>query len=267
MKLTTRVLALALAAAVPLPALAHKLWLLPSYTILSPNEWVTVDAAVSNELFLFNHNPARLDSLRIISPSGRTASPKNSITAKYRSSFDVELDETGTWRIALVMHGLTASWEESGEPRRWRGTVENFASEVPADADRLEVHEMVNRVETFVTAGAPTTGLFKPSGKGLELVPVTHPNDLFVGEAAQFKLLLDGKPAANLKVLLVPGGIRYRDAQNEIEAQTDAEGAFGVEWPTAGMYWLNASIEDRQASKPASGRRASYSATLEVLPQ
>ena len=48
---TSLSLALALAAAAPLTALAHKQWLLPSATVVAGNDpWITVDAAVSNQL-------------------------------------------------------------------------------------------------------------------------------------------------------------------------------------------------------------------------
>ena len=53
------------------------------------------------------------------------------------------------------------------------------------------------RVETFVTNGAPSE--LKASGRGLELTPVTHPNDLYAGEAITFKLTDNGKPAAKAK--------------------------------------------------------------------
>lgn len=265
--LRLRALLAALALAAPMSALAHKQFLLPSYTVLSEKEWVTVDAAVSNELFLFNHNPARLDALKITSPTGKTVAAQNQLTARYRSTFDVELTEPGTWRIALENQGLFANWEEGGQSKRWRGTVEAFEKEVPKNAEKLVVNQMANRVETYVTAGAPTTAVFEPTGQGLELVPVTHPNDLFAGEAASFKLVLDGQPAANLKVTVVPGGVRYRNTQDAIEVNTDAHGQFSVEWPAPGMYWLNASVQDDKAAKPATGRRASWTATMEVLPE
>ena len=64
-------LALALVAALPLTASAHKAWLLPSQTVLAGNDpWISVDAAVSNDLFYFNHVPLRLDNLVIIAPDG-----------------------------------------------------------------------------------------------------------------------------------------------------------------------------------------------------
>ncbi len=97
---------------------------------------------------------------------------------------------------------------------------------------------------------------------------MTHPNDLFAGEAATFKLQIDGKPAAGLEVEIIRGGTRYRNAQDEIKVTTDAKGTFSVTWPDAGMYWLEASTEDKKTSvKQAKQRRLSYVATLEVLPQ
>src|SRR5690606_35151445 len=123
------------------------------------------------------------------------------------------------------------------------------------------------RIETFVTAGTPTTEVFKPANKGLELVPVTHPNDLYAGENAEFTLLIDGEPAVGAEVLVLAGGMRYRTSQDAIKAVTDKNGTFTVSWPKAGMYWLSASYEDDKAKAPATRRSGGYSATFEVLPQ
>ena len=263
-------LALALAAAIPFTASAHKAWLLPSQTVFAgENAWVTVDAAVSNDLFYFNHVPLALERLAITAPDGSRAESVNGATGKFRSVFDVELKQAGTYRIAMVNSGLSASWEDAdGKPKRWRGTAAKFATEVPQDAKNLQVTQSLGRVETFVTRGAPNDTALKPSGEGLELVAVTHPNDLFAGEEAKFKLLIDGKPAAGLEIEIVRGGTRYRNAQEEIKATTDAKGEFSVTWPEAGMYWLETGTEDDKTSLPqAKQRRLSYVATLEVLPQ
>ncbi len=263
------VLALAIAAVLPFSALAHKAWLQPSQTVLAGERpWITVDAAVSNDLFYFNHVPLRLDTLVITAPDGSAVQPQNPATGKYRSVFDVELVQTGTYRLALVNDGLFANWNENGQRKRWRGNAASFASEVPKDAKDLQVSQALGRVETFVTNGAPNQTALKPSGRGLELVPVTHPNDLFVGEKATFKLQIDGKPAPGLAVEIVRGGTRYRNAQDELKLTTDAQGSFSVTWPEAGMYWLETTSEDSKTSLPqAKQRRLSYVATLEVLPQ
>ena len=257
---------LAVAASLPLAAYAHKPWLLPSVTVSTVDQWVTVDAAVSNELFQFNHTPLRIDALTITAPDGSTASPENVATGKYRTTFDLHLTKNGTYRLANVNNGVFASYEENGATKRWRGTAEKFAAEVPANAKNLQVNESAGRVETFVTAGKPSA--LKPVNVGLELVAVTHPNDLYAGEPAQFRFLLDGKPAANLPVRVFPGGFRYRDSPDDMKFTTDANGQVSIDWPAPGMYWLESSLQDDKTSlKLAKQRRVSYAATLEVLPQ
>lgn len=269
MKPTIRHAALLLALTIPLSAQAHKAWLRPSQTVLSGNEpWITVDAAISNDLFYFNHVPMRMDNLAITAPDGSTVPPQNLATGKYRSVFDVALTQTGTWRIANVNDGLTASWSENGQRKRWRGNAADFPRDVPANADELQVSESVSRIETFVSNGAPDEGALKVTGKGLEMQPITHPNDLFAGETARFRLLVDGAPAAGIELEIVRGETRYRNAQEEIKLTTDASGEFQVRWPQAGMYWLEASSRDERTSIPqATQRRLLYVATLEVLPQ
>ena len=135
-------------------------------------------------------------------------------------------------------------------------------------ATDIKIGESWNRNEIFVTAGEPTDTVLKPSGKGLELVPVTHPNDLVAGEPATFRFVVDGKPAAGLEIELIRGGTRYRNAQGEIKATTDAKGEISVTWPEAGMYWLETATTDSKTSVPqAKQRRLSYVGTFEVLPQ
>src|SRR5690606_9208557 len=201
--------------------------LLPSATVLSSDKgWITVDAAAGNDKFYFNHNALRLNGLTVTAPDGTAVEPQNTSTGKLRSTFDLNLTQAGTYRLAIVGDAIAASWEESGERKRWFGQPQDAAQHIPAKADKLKVWQSVRRIETFVTAGKPTD--VKPSGKGLELVALTHPNDLYAGETAQFQMMLDGQPASSLEVLVVPGGSRYRDQVNEIKLKTDDQGKFSV---------------------------------------
>lgn len=267
--LSAKLTVLAMAALMPLAAHAHRQWLLPSATIVSGNDaWVTVDAAVSNDLFFFEHVPLRLDNLAVTAPDGSMAKGENQSMGRYRSTFDVHLTQPGTYRLAVVNQGVFASYKENGQTKRWRGSAQAFAREVPANAQDLQVTQTASRVEAFVTAGKPTDKVLQTTGRGLELAPVTHPNDLFAGETATFRLLLDGKPAANVDVSVVPGGIRYRDKLGDVTVKTDGDGKFAVKWPTPGMYWMEAEVRDDKTDiKQAKARRAVYAATVEVLPQ
>ena len=264
----------ALAALAAVPASAHRQWMMPSSTVVSGDDvWVTVDAAVSNDLFYFEHQPMRLDAMKAWAPDGTEAAIENKSTGRYRSTFDVHLTQKGTWRIASVADMLMGSYDLNGKTERLpRGTTTaNLAERVPAGATNVKTAEANNRNEIFVSVGEPTTTLFKPTGKGIELAPVTHPNDLFSGEAATFQFLLDGKPAAGLPVTVIPGGIRYRDQLGQMDLKTDAEGKVEVTWPEPGMYWLNVTTPqvEREAGEggapPPLARRASYVTTLEVL--
>jgi len=249
-------------------ASAHKMWVRPSETVLTgPNPLITVDAAISNDLFFFNHHALSLNGLVVTAPDGSKAPVENQATLRYRSVFDVPLSQKGTYRIAVETDTLFATWEENGERRMWRGSKADADAKLPADAPNLKITERRGRVETFATNGNPTVESLKPTGKGLELVPITHPNDLFAGESARFKLLADGEPAAGLKIEIIRGGTRYRNAQQEIEATTDANGEFLVQWGEAGMYWLETSTTDNKTEHPrAESRSLGYTATLEVLP-
>lgn len=257
----------ALLACLPLAAQAHRAFIVPSETVLSANGWITVDAAVSNDLFYFNHNPLRLENLKITGPDGSAVEAANVNTGKFRSTFDLNLATSGTYKIGMVNDMLMAQYEdEKGERKRWRGSAATL-SELPANAKNLQLSQNQTRVETFVTAGKPNDVALKPSGSGLELVPVTHPNDLFAGEPATFGFVLDGKPAANVKVTVVPGASRYRNKQNEMVLTTDSAGKVAITFADPGMYWLQAQVQDDKPTvKQAQQRRASYVATFEVLP-
>ncbi len=153
-----------------------------------------------------------------------------------------------------------------GRPRIDPSHIVASVDEIPANATDIDLTETLGRNEFFVTAGEPSETLFKPSGKGLEFVPVTLPTDLVSNEPAQFRFLVDGLPAAGLEVEVIPGGRRYREADGTQKLVTDGDGVLTVTWPMAGMYWLNTSLTDSKPANPkASKRRMSYTATLEVL--
>jgi len=269
---------LSLAAVLPTAAHAHRTWLLPSATVVSGKEpQVSVDAAVSEDLFEYDTNSLALDGLSIVAPDGSKLNAENLGTTRRRSSFDVKLTQPGTYRIVNFTETATASYKIGGETKRWRGSLDALAKDVPANAEELQVTRMQNRVETYVTndnktdnkADPKASKAFTPQGSGLELIPLTTPTDLSAGDSSSFRLLLDGKPAVDLDVTILRGGNRYRYKMGEIALKTDAQGQFSVKWPEAGRYWIGANAGGRgpggTAAQPA--RRASLSATVEVLPQ
>lgn len=284
---------LLLAAAAAVPAQAHNQWIKPSATSVSGTDgWVTFDAATSTDPFVADHNAMRLESIRAFAPDGSEVKIENGAAGRYRSTFDLHLTQPGTYRVGTANSGVMGSYKLDGEDRRvgGRGGPPPGAGgpggpggmaprpgaggpppesggpdfKLPPGATDVKLTERIARNEVFVTLGKPSP--IKPSGKGLELAPITHPADLVSDEPARFRLLVDGKPAANVKVELIPDGRRYRDAAEEIALTSDAKGEVVVRWPAPGLYWLSASATDKKTSVTGVGeRRLGYATTLEVL--
>jgi hypothetical protein len=225
-------------------AQAHRPWMIPNTTFVETDKeaWVTIDGAVSEGLFEADHMPLRLDGLTVTDPDGVTTPAPAATVGKFRSSVDIRLPKNGTYRITLAT------------TREVRGAV---------------VHQ---RQDTFVTANKPSSGALKPTGVGLELVPVTHPNELRAGEKAAFRFLLNGQPLPNFPFSLTPGGVKYRGTLNEVRLSTDAKGEARFTLPAPNMYWLSARYPaDAPRGPGAEGqgdaKRYSYAATLEILPE
>jgi hypothetical protein len=255
-------------------AQAHRPWMLPTSTFIETERdaWVTIDGAISEGLFDVDHMPLRMDGLTVTDPDGATAPAPAATVGKFRSSVDLKLPKNGTYRVTLAATNVMGSYKLNGEMKRFRASEQTADKEVPAGATELKRTTMVQRQDTFVTVNKPTTGALKPVGSGLELVPVTHPNELRAGEKATFRFQLDGKPLPNFPFSLVPGGVKYRGTLNEVRLTTDAKGEATFTLPAPNMYWLSAAYPANAprgpgAEGPADAKRYSYSATLEILPE
>lgn len=269
-------LAATAALAAPQMAGAARPWMLPSETMFSGsgNEWLTVDAAVSTDLYYFDH-PGQDWQPVVTAPDGSSAQVENRSVGKLRETFDLGIKARGTYKIAISNEMLIGSYMLNGERKMLpRGTTPaTLAAAVPQGATDVQSATAMTRIETFVTAGEPSNGVFTATGKGLEMVPVTHPNDLAVGEAATFQFLLNGKPAAHLDVIAIPGGSRYRADLKQMDARTDAQGKVTLTWPEAGMYWISVSSGGPRGPQGGEGGprpmappqdRATYAMTVEV---
>lgn len=256
--LKTRLLAaVAVGAAILAPAVANaaRNWVLPSTTTLSgSNAWVTFDAASSDDLYFPDLRPLSMDSISVLDGEGQKVEPTSPMTGKFRSTFDVQLTKPGTYKVTSLATMIMASYTQDGEVKRFRGSADDFAKQVPADAADLKTIKSVARSETFVTRDKPTEAALKPTGQGLEMTPVTHPSDVVATEPATFKLLLDGKPAAGVEVTLMRGYDHWSGkAAPELKVTTGADGAFKVTLPQAGLWWMSASYRTGETGRGGPG--------------
>lgn len=259
-----------LMAAGSIGAQAHHPWLLPSSTLVDSKDGVVaIDAASSEDLFEFDNRGLPLDGVVVTGPDGRAVTPSAiNAASRHRSSFELTLEQPGTYRIANLSDGVMVSYRQAGESKRFRGTREAWEKARPADASEVRITRLAGRVETFVARQRPSEQPFAPANAGLELLPLDAPVDLSDGDRTRFRVLLDGKPLADAVVSLLRGGNRYRYRMGEQSLRTDAQGQFTVAWEQPGRYWLGLSHSTPGAtpdSPPA--QRLSYAATFEVRPR
>lgn len=261
----------------PLTSLAHRQWVLPSTTVLSGvDQWISVEGASSNNLFFPNHRPLRLESIHVTDPEGEPVELHSATAGEIRTTFELHLAKQGTYAIAVQSSGrrgpantVFGTWEKDGKPERWRGTIEELKALDLTTMPGFKLRERGSRqLVTFVTCGAPTTSVLEPTGEGLEIEYLTHPNDLFHGESAQFRLLLDGQPAADAELTIVPGNDRFRNDPGEVTFTSDADGLVTIPWPAPGRYWVEASAAAAGRLRGIPSEKVStYITVLEVLPE
>ena len=269
-RLTKTIVLGLIAAGISMSAQAHDAWLLPNTAMVDAKEaWVTLDAGISNQLFEFNHAPLRLDNLTITDPDGVATRAEGAVLGKYRSTLDLRLPKDGTYRLSIVNNNVMGSYKLGNETKRFRGAQGSPAVQVPAGATEVQSTNVISRLETFVSANKMNDTALKPSGTGLEMIPVTHPSDLRVGEPIRVRFQLDGQPAANLPFSVVGGTAKYRNAAGEQRVTTDAKGEASFTVTAPNMYYVSASVPhgERKGPPQAGAKRYTYAATFEVLPQ
>lgn len=275
-------------------AQAHMTWILPNTSHAEGKEaTVSVDAAVSEDLFQFER-ALKLETLRITGPDGQPREAEGRSSARHRESFELKLVQDGTYRISHTSQGLMASYRLGGETKRFRGSADAFAKDVPANAEVLGVTLNHNRQQTFVSKETPEPARFAAEGQGLEVLPLGPVTDLSTGDTTRLQLLLNGQPLPGATLKLLRDGNRYRYKLGEELLTSDAQGVVHIQWREAGRYLLGASAGDRPAAPPAGAapapggapngapaggpvmtggtrdkplQRASLSVTFEVLPR
>ncbi|MGJ8656387.1 MAG: DUF4198 domain-containing protein [Akkermansiaceae bacterium] len=252
-------------------SLAHRSWLLPSTTILSgKSSWVTVDAAISNDLFYANHYAVGIEGMVVTGPEGKPVEILNSKDGRIRTTFDFEVTKQGSYEVESNRRMVFGGWTENGKQEKWRGTQEELEKIDFTGKKEIKLTRYSIRNTTYVTNGQPNLTALIPENKGLELSFVnTHPNDLVTGEKNTFCVVHNGKPAKNITIEILRGNDRYHNDKKAIKLTTDAEGKFSFSVRTAGSYWIEGTTENKgndYKGNPVSQMDA-FTAVVEVLPE
>lgn len=285
--LTTAAAAVVLAGA----ASAHSPYIAPT-TFAPDREFVSVSTAMTEGNFFVPDFPIRgAGDYVAVSPAGEVVDLGAGVTFKELSVVDVPLPQEGTWRIGTGERpGRVAKWARIDgqwrmvrpagqpappprppEPARKPGAMSDEApprvapveaADVPAGTEVIESRSFL-KAETYVTRGAPSKGALKPVGKGFELIPETHPNEIYAGEAFKFALTQDGRPAP-AHYAVARAGDNYAEKRFSLTGAADAAGKAAITFDQPGVYVLEIHYPERGEGAPPLASSTVYSLTFEV---
>lgn len=134
--------------------------------------------------------------------------------------------------------------------------------QVPAGAKRMS---SLNTpiAETFVSKAKPSalSQLPQPTGQGLELKLLSHPNQAFLGDDFKAQVLFNGQPVTDLDVDVFLGANAYDlNAKRELpHAKTDVKGELTVPLKSAGIYLISFAYPEAAASTTQAPAAQTYS--------
>lgn len=277
-------------------AAAHTPYLLPlTFSVSRP--YVSLQAGISDELFFVPEGAVRTDYY-VVNPAGARNKLDRLTHLKDYTSIEADTPEAGTYRFVTGDEGgrvtkfakVDGAWRMVRPPRNpqpaqgemqprpaapaaasapARAPSPRFIDEaaLPAGAEVTEVLS-VRRLETYVTKGAPSRGALAVTGQGLEVRPVTHPNEIFIDQGFNFDVLVDGAPVPGLEFTVYRAGNAYEDKKVFAEVKSDARGRVALKFDKAGIYLMTArypAASNAPLTEKPAPRSYGYTMTFEVF--
>lgn len=218
-------------------AAAHTPYLAPSSFDPVFGKMVTLDAAFAEKFFVPEAAFAGSD-FKVINPNGVAVAPETLSTLKTRVVIEHSLEDKGTYKFSTGHRTgkIFRIYEKDGK----RHVMEKPGDALPEGAKELSFFQAITLAETYVTKGAPDTGAIKAWGKGLEIKPETHPNEIYAGESFDFTVDFEGEAIADqqLDIFTAQGEFSPKDAIAKVT--TDAAGAASFTPTDPGVYLVRA---------------------------
>ena len=214
-------------------AQAHMPYVLPTQFDIGKNDHITAQSAFAEDAFM--PEVAMRDApFHLIGPDGKSLATGPVTHLRDLSVFEADTKLEGSYRVSTGQRaGRKGKMFKVGDEWVMRGE----GGEPPANAEQVDVQSMT-LAEAYVTRGQPTDAALKPTGKVLEIQPVTHPNAIAAGSDASFILLFDGKPLQAADVTLFRSAGVHDGRKVAAQTKSDANGRFTFRPEDAGTYLI-----------------------------
>ncbi|EGF91649.1 nickel uptake substrate-specific transmembrane region family protein [Asticcacaulis biprosthecium C19] len=242
-------------------ALAHSPYLKPNtFNPDTKRPHVTVEASFA-EGDLRPDVAMMSDHFVVVGPDGTVTPLTPAGRLKDASFLEVPLGGAGTYRVTsgLRTGRVAKAAVNNGQLHFQEGPqAKSEPGAVIVDVQSL------TRADVYISKGKP--GLLPPAGTGVELQPLTAPNDAYAGEAVRFAVLADGKPLSGERVTIVTDGQTYATNKTaEFDLVSDARGEVSFTPANAGLYLIQVRV--RRPASDTTWTSSTATVTLEVLPQ
>ena len=176
---------------------AHQQWLAPSFVFQAgESAWLSFDHTFGDRRFQPSSGPGSYYSWWIVGPDGLRRNVPHLFLGKTRTVGEIELTESGTYRIEAVEDLMP--WTQikvDGEDRWQPGTRANFDG---FEIVRSRVY--FNKSVSYVTLDSISQSTLAGTGAPLEIVFEDHPSELRAGDRVRVKVLASGKPLADQQI-------------------------------------------------------------------
>lgn len=241
------------------PALAHTAYMKPNYFTTPQRGHVTVEASFAEEFFVPDF-VMKADDYHVVTPAGTRVALSSVTYLRDLAVFEVDLPENGTYRISTGVRA-GAKRKMALVDGQWQPVRDRDGA--PAGA-RVAEAQSITRADVYVSKGPASDRALAPTGTGLEIQPLAHPNRLDAGTTLPVRLLLDGRPVAGVTITLHGPGLPDEEDEKAVAVTTGADGRAGIALPHAGGFVLLARHRVEAADGPVAVKSHSSTLTFNV---
>jgi uncharacterized GH25 family protein len=202
----------------------------------------------------------------ITGPDGVSTAIKPIAKTKAAVYLEPELKEVGTYRISTGQRvGPIYKAVETADKKLY------FAADMKRVTGKPTTMNYYSYADTYIFKGQQKYQA-KPFNKGLEIIPLTSPNGLVPGSEGSFRILEDGKPVSNARIIVVTDNehfIKHRiedlydlDNVRESNIHANQQGEFTFKPTKAGLNFLFVTVHHQLNENLWESQNASL--TLEV---
>ncbi|MCH6256329.1 DUF4198 domain-containing protein [Puniceicoccaceae bacterium K14] len=226
--------------------MAHTPYVLPNAFSTSKGKQVTAVASFTEKYFVPDFK-IESDDFHLILPDGTEADYKNVGVFAQLTILESDLETEGTYRLStgdrlgrkFKMMKLEDGWDYV---RRGMGE-HSPETEVP-EGVQVEEFQSQTVAVAYVSKGAPTQEALEQKGTGLEIVPLTHPSEIYLDDGFEFQLTFNGEAVGKHEVKVYREGGSYEDPEYEKIATTNKKGKVLLSFDEPGVYLLMTRHQD-----------------------